>query len=119
MSHQVIPLKYYVGTFLALVVLTVVTVAVALVDFGAFDIVIAMFVACIKASLVMLYFMGLRWEKGFSVVSFGCSILFLILFIALTFTDIAFRGDRHPLESQRHSIQSPVKAPSSTGSSHY
>ncbi len=115
MSHQIIPLKYYLGTFFALIFLTGVTVFVAMLDLGAIDIVVGMIIASIKAGLVMLFFMGLRWEKGFSAVSFACSILFLILFILLTFTDIAFRGDRHELEKVRHSIKSPVRPLSNPG----
>ena len=109
MSHQIVPFKYYLGTFVSLVFLTIITVVVALFDFGAFDIVVAMGIAGVKASLVMLYFMGLRWDSGFSGILFVSSILVLALFLGLTFTDIGYRDMRHPDETIIHSIESPVK----------
>jgi len=68
-EHFVIPLKYYVGTLIALLILTVVTVAVAQIDLGAFNIYLAMFVAMIKAGFVIFFFMGVRWDEGFNKIA--------------------------------------------------
>ena len=62
--HFIPPLKYYIGTFLALLVLTIVTVAVAQVDLGVLNIPIALAIAVLKASLVLGFFMGLHWDNG-------------------------------------------------------
>lgn len=108
--HFVPPLKYYVGTFVALLALTVVTVAVTHFDFGVFNIVIAMVIAVIKASLVCSFFMGLWWDKkGFNRIIFLGSLLFLIIFISFTLFDVKTRGDIEPVEEGVHHYRSPVK----------
>jgi len=71
-SHFIVPVKYYIGTFLSLLVLTFVTVTISRFDFGTFNIVVAMLVAIVKASLVISFFMGLRWDKGFFQNRFLC-----------------------------------------------
>ena len=56
--------KLYIGVFVALAVLTVLTVAVSTVDFGgSTNVVIALVIATCKASLVAAIFMHLKWEK--------------------------------------------------------
>ena len=57
-EHFIIPLKYYVITLVALLILTVVTVLVAQVDLGFLNIYVAMAVAAVKASFVILFL----WE---------------------------------------------------------
>lgn len=117
MSHFVVPKKFYIGTFAALLVLTFVTVFVAQFDFGALNLPIAMLVASVKASLVLLIFMGLKWEKGFSWVLLISSFLFLLVFIMLTFADIGYREYNDPIEIEKINLNSPVKIvdPAHTG----
>ena len=57
-SHaHIAPVMMYVGIFLALMVLTIVTYAVTFVDLGEFNLIVAMAIAITKASLVILFFM--------------------------------------------------------------
>jgi cytochrome c oxidase subunit 4 len=71
-----------------LLVLTVITVAVTKVDLGGqWNLVVAMVIATIKASLVVSYFMHLRWDRTFNLLVFLSGVLFLILFLSLTLTD--------------------------------
>ena len=60
MTEHVDSIKLYVFVFLGLIVLTVVTTAVAFVDLGAFSVVAALGIACCKMLLVALFFMHLR-----------------------------------------------------------
>lgn len=78
-------------TFLALVVLTIVTVKIAKVDFGsvAINITIAMFIASIKGLLVALYFMHLKWEEKLIVFFAALSIPFLVLMVSTMVWDVA------------------------------
>ncbi len=78
-------------TFLALVVLTIVTVKIAKVDFGsvAINISIAMFIASIKGLLVALYFMHLKWEEKLIVFFAALSIPFLVLMVSTMVWDVA------------------------------
>ena len=78
-------------TFAALIVLTIVTVKIAKVDFGsvAINITIAMFIASIKGLLVALYFMHLKWEEKLIVFFGALSIPFLALMVGTMVWDVA------------------------------
>ncbi|NBV41671.1 hypothetical protein EBR96_02735, partial [bacterium] len=73
------------------------------------NLIIAMIVAIIKASLVIMIFMGMKWDHGFNRVAFLGSLVFLFIFFLLTFSDVLYRGYRSPLEAGVHGIKSPVK----------
>lgn len=77
----------------ALLVLTVVTVAVSRVDLGALNFTVALLIAIVKASIVGLWFMGLKYDHKENSLIFVSSFLFLAIFIVLTATDLLFRGD--------------------------
>ena len=119
-GHFIIPVKYYIGTFIALLILTIFTVAISRVDLGFLNTPVAIGVAIIKASLVLLFFMGLKWEKGFSSVLVIGSFMAIFLFFLLTFSDLGFRGTIFETDKGIHDIQSPVKKPSGKahGSAH-
>ncbi|HZU84409.1 MAG TPA: cytochrome C oxidase subunit IV family protein [Polyangiaceae bacterium] len=84
--------RFYWGVFAALIVLTVLTVRVSYYDFGQANIVIAVLIATLKASLVAAFFMHLRHDKLFNTVAFLGSFLFLAIFILLTYDDLGTRG---------------------------
>ena len=104
-----VPVKYYVANFLALIVLTIFTVTVSRYNFGEWNIFIAMTVAVIKASLVLLFFMGLKWEKPFIRLAFIFTIIFMGIFMAFTLADISTRGSVNPSQEGVHDIHSPVR----------
>ncbi len=71
-----------------LLFLTFATVEVTSVDMGGqWNLVAAMVIATMKASLVVTFFMHLAWDKKFNLVLFLTSVLFLILFLGMTLTD--------------------------------
>jgi cytochrome c oxidase subunit 4 len=107
--HVVVPVKYYVVTFVSLLILTLITVALSLVDFGSMNLIIALLVAFVKASFVVWIFMGLRWDRGFNLVAFVGSVLFVLIFVGFVFSDIAFRKHTDPLEAQTFGIKSSVR----------
>lgn len=74
-----------------LVLLTGVTVAVSYVDWGFLNVPIALFVASSKATLVLLFFMHIKYEGMVIKVSFISTMLFLAIMISFTFWDVAFR----------------------------
>ncbi|HEU5360017.1 MAG TPA: cytochrome C oxidase subunit IV family protein [Candidatus Deferrimicrobiaceae bacterium] len=75
----------------ALIVLTAVTVAVSYVHLGLMNVVVALLLASLKASLVALFFMHLRYENGL-VWGFALTpLLFLVFIIAGTLSDTLFR----------------------------
>src|SRR5579862_40829 len=91
--HYILPNVNAVMVGAALLVLTAITVAVAHVDLGKLNFVVAMVVATIKGLLVATIFMNLRNDRHENAVIFVTSFVFLTIFIVLTSTDIFFRGD--------------------------
>jgi cytochrome c oxidase subunit 4 len=81
----------YIAVWVALLVLTGVTVAVSYVDLGIMNVVVALVIASVKASLVALFFMHLKYERkvfwGFALTP----LFFLALIIGGTLSDNLFR----------------------------
>jgi cytochrome c oxidase subunit 4 len=84
--------QFYVGIFLALVALTILTVKVSYYDFGEANVIVAMAIATAKASLVATFFMHLRHDKPFNTFSFLSAFIFLGIFIVFTYDDLGRRG---------------------------
>ncbi len=78
---------------LSLMVLTAITVGVAQIDLGHVNFFVAMLVASIKASLVTLFFMGMKHEDGQNRTIFASAFVFLFIFIGLTAIDLFYRGN--------------------------
>jgi len=86
-SH-VASIKVLIGTGGTLLFLTVVTVLATRIDFGAnINLAIAMAIAVIKATLVVLFFMHLKYDKLFHSVVFVSAILAASLFVGFTLMD--------------------------------
>jgi cytochrome c oxidase subunit 4 len=75
------------GTAAALLTLTVITVAVARTDLGRLNVVIALGIASIKATLVAAWFMHLRYEKRINAVVLVVSILFAVILAGFVLFD--------------------------------
>jgi cytochrome c oxidase subunit 4 len=85
--------QFYVGIFVALVILTILTVKVSYYDFGEANILIAMAIATAKASLVSIFFMHLAHDKKFNALTFVSAFLFLSIFIVFTYDDLGRRAE--------------------------
>ncbi len=90
-KHEPVPYRTFIITWIALLVLTAVTVGVAQFDFGAVNVWIALTVASTKAALVLFIFMHLRQESVLFKVGLLAMLVILVIFIGLTFTDILYR----------------------------
>lgn len=76
--------RSYIMVFIALAVLTIVTVAASRIDFGTGNVVVALLIAVVKASLVATIFMHLKWEKSASIwLTLGLCAFFFVLLMAL------------------------------------
>ena len=91
-STHVLPLRIYFAVFFALLVLTASTVAVAFIDLGPLNNVVALGIAGLKATLVILYFMHVRYATRLTALVVGSGLFWLVIMIGLTFTDYATRG---------------------------
>jgi cytochrome c oxidase subunit 4 len=108
---HVVPFKVLAGVFGALIFLTVVTVLASTVNFGELNLVVALAIAVLKAALVVLYFMHLRWDKPFnSIVFIGC-LIFVGLFISLALLD-SYQYRNSVLPGQAPGVtHKPLQAP--------
>ena len=86
---HIVPLKVLAAVFVTLLALTALTVAAASVDLGNLNLYVALLIAGVKASLVVLYFMHLRYDRPFLLVVFIGCLGFVVLFISLVLTDAA------------------------------
>jgi cytochrome c oxidase subunit 4 len=84
--------RVYLVVFLALLALTAITVLVSYVDLGPLSTPLALLIAAIKATLVILYFMHLREASPLLWLAAGGGFFWLGLLIVLTMSDIATRG---------------------------
>jgi cytochrome c oxidase subunit 4 len=80
----------YVKVWAALVVLTGVTVGVSYVQLGHVTMLTALLIATAKTSLVLLYFMHLRYEGRLYFYMIMVVLITYLVFLGLTFTDYGF-----------------------------
>lgn len=80
-----------VRIWLILCGLTILTVAVTYVDTRHMFVAVAMLVASVKASLVLLYFMHLRYEKPLFLIMLASALVTYAIFFGLTFSDYGLR----------------------------
>jgi cytochrome c oxidase subunit 4 len=91
-ATHVLPLRIYFGVFFALLILTATTVGVAFIDLGPFNNVVALGVAVLKATLVILYFMHVRYSTRLTAMVVASGVFWLVIMVGLTFVDYATRG---------------------------
>lgn len=93
MTHHIVPIRVYLGVFVALLVLMAATVGAAYFDLGIFNNVVALLIAMAKTSLIMLYFMHLRYSSRLTQAFAAVGFLFLLILIVGTLHDYFTRGD--------------------------
>ena len=88
MSEHIVSVKVYLAIFLALMVGTALTVFAGLQAFpGQLNVIIAMTIAVAKATLVVLYFMHVRYSSRLIWVVFTSALFWLVIMFAFTFSD--------------------------------
>ncbi len=107
--HAGNPPKTYLTILVALLILTGITVAVSYPDFGDFNIVIALAVATLKATLVGLFFMHLLHDKKMNAVIIVGSFVFLGLLLATCSMDIGSRDVYIPANAKPPAGSIPEK----------
>jgi cytochrome c oxidase subunit IV len=93
MSAVVVPVKTYVGIFIALLVLTGLTTGVAFVDLGEeLNTIVALTIAVVKALLVILFFMHVKYSTNLTKLVIVAGFFFLAILVAMTLADELTRG---------------------------
>jgi len=90
-KHIVVSTKTFVLIWLALLVLTGVTIKAAQMRMGEWSILANLLIASTKASLVLWFFMHLKYEKMFFKLLFFVPIATITIIIGLTFFDVWYR----------------------------
>lgn len=96
MSDHVSPVSLYLTIFGALMVLTVVTVGAAFVDLGRFNFAVAIAIASFKASLVIWYFMHVKYQSHLTKLTFATGLFFLVILLGMSLIDYVSRYDFKP-----------------------
>src|ERR1700691_5481349 len=92
-THEhVVPVGVYLAVFLSLMVLTGLTTGIAYIDLGAFNTVVALFIAVLKMSLVILFFMHVKYHPGLTRLAIICAFFWLGIMMTLTLSDELSRG---------------------------
>ena len=92
---------FYVAVFLGLLVLTGVTVGQSYVDLGKANLFAVIVIATMKASLVVTFFMHLKWDNKFNALIFISAVLFIGVFFAYTLNDTDKRGELDPDQNMK------------------
>jgi len=91
-EHHIVPKRVYYAVFTALIILTWVTAIVSTVDLGRWNIFVALAIAIIKASLVILFFMHVKYSTRLTKMIVGAGLFWLILLLFITMTDLWTRN---------------------------
>jgi cytochrome c oxidase subunit 4 len=90
-GHPITSVRTYVLVFAALILATVLTYFAAIVDFGWLNTPIALGIAFAKASLVVIFFMGVRFNTPLTKVVVVAGLFWLAIMFALTMNDYLTR----------------------------
>jgi cytochrome c oxidase subunit 4 len=92
MSHHIMPFATNLKVFITLVFLTVLTVYTAkFVDLGSMNLVLAMFIASVKAFIVLNWFMHLKHDSTQNKIIILSTVFFLLLLAGICYSDLFFR----------------------------
>ena len=90
-SEHVVPIKTYAVICASLLVLTFLTYRIALVNLGPLNVVVAIVIACVKATLVVLFFMHAAYAPRRTRLVIMAGIFWMLLLLGLTLADYLTR----------------------------
>jgi len=90
-KKNVRPFSTYLVIWLGLLMLTGVTVTVSGLNLGQWSVLGAIIIAAVKSTLVVLFFMHLKYEDRVFKIMLGLAIVTLAVIMVLTFVDVSFR----------------------------
>ena len=90
-EHDLLPYSLYLKVWVALLILTGLTIWVSTIDLYKWHVFTAMLIATVKVSLVVLYFMHLRFENKLIWIMILAALITYAIFVGLTFADYYYR----------------------------
>jgi len=91
MARHIVPRRVYYTVFFALIVFTGITVWVAFLDLGIYNNVAAIGIAIVKATLVIMYFMHVRYSSRLTWLFVASGFLFLVILLVFVMSDVSTR----------------------------
>ncbi len=127
-GHE-IPKSTIVGTYIGLLILTCLMLAISQVktdriaidwiDVHAIKTTVIMLIALMMGTVISLFLMGLKYDhKLLNVTIFLSNFVFLLIFVLFTWVDTSFRGEVDPSFTQSINFVSPVKTEAAGATSH-
>ena len=92
-GHHIITRGTLLKVFGTLVIFTILTYLAYLVDLGPLNIPLALAIAAAKVMLVVMFFMGLKYDNPVNTLTFTMGGVFVLIFLVFTLFDTVFRGD--------------------------
>ena len=90
--EHIVPIRIYLVIFVALLLGTALTTAIAFVDLGPFNVVVMLLIAFTKAALVILFFMHVKFTSRLTQIAAVSGFAWLVIMIGLTLSDVLTRG---------------------------
>lgn len=87
-EHHITPLSVYLKVAGALFALTILTVTAHQMHLGILAAPVAFLIATVKAALVIMYFMHLKYDTPLNRIIFGCGFFFLLVLFIFSVLDI-------------------------------
>lgn len=91
-SEHIVPIRTYLIIFAALVLGTAITTAAAYLDLGPLNVVVMLLIAFTKATLVVLFFMHVKFTGRLTQLAAASAFAWLVIMIGLTLSDVLTRG---------------------------
>jgi cytochrome c oxidase subunit 4 len=91
-AHHIVSPRIYVGILFALLVGTALTVWASYVDLGIFNPIIALAIACTKATLVVLFFMHVKYATKLTKLAIFCGGFLFLTLVGMTLADYITRA---------------------------
>src|ERR1017187_9795127 len=92
MSEHIVPKKTYYIIFFALIAGTALTVVFAFINLHNFNIVVALLIAGVKASLVIFFFMHVKYSSRLTKLWVAIGFIWLFILLSITMTDYLTRA---------------------------
>jgi cytochrome c oxidase subunit 4 len=90
-EHHITPYRLFAMVLIALLVLTAISVLITEIHFSTFSVGVALILASVKVTLVLIFFMHLKWENSFLRLMVTGVFLLFALVIVITFIDYLLR----------------------------
>jgi cytochrome c oxidase subunit 4 len=91
-SHHVVSPRIYVAILIALLVGTALTVGASYVNLGIFNPIVALGIACAKATLVVLFFMHVKYSSKLTKLTVFCGLFTFLALVGMTLADYISRA---------------------------